>query len=49
MPSLPIRQGGHSGGDVSDLQCGFAYGGVNGQASDFKPADAQYVQVAVGW
>jgi uncharacterized protein involved in high-affinity Fe2+ transport len=34
---------------VNGLQYGFAYDDDNGQSSDFNSADAQYVQVAVGW
>jgi Carbohydrate binding module (family 6)/Beta-1,3-glucanase len=34
---------------VNGLQYGFAYDDDNGQSSDFNTADAQYVQVAVGW
>ena len=34
---------------VNDAQYGFAYDDVNGQSSDFNSADAQYVQVAIGF
>ncbi|WP_225447186.1 carbohydrate-binding protein [Streptacidiphilus sp. PB12-B1b] len=34
---------------VNGLQYGFAYDDDNGQSSDFNSADAQYVQVAIGW
>jgi Carbohydrate binding module (family 6)/Beta-1,3-glucanase len=34
---------------VNGLQYGFAYDDDNGQSSDFNSADAQYVQVAVGF
>jgi hypothetical protein len=34
---------------VNGLQYGFAYDDDNGQSSDFNSADAQYVQVAIGF
>jgi hypothetical protein len=34
---------------VNGLQYGFAYDDDNGQSSDFNTADAQYVQVAIGF
>ena len=34
---------------VNNLQYGFAYDDDNGQSSDFNSADAQYVQVAIGF
>ena len=34
---------------VNGQQYGFAYDDDNGQSSDFNSADAQYVQVAIGW